>query len=176
MNESRIRPRPYAREDVRVQTGAEAAAFDRRAIEEVGVPQPVLMENAGRSAARDALREEVGLRGPKSEGISDEERTARWETFRQRTGEVDAEFPPADVAVYCDHIDHIVEVAGIDHVGIGSDFDGGGGIGGWQNAAESRNVTRELVKRGYSEQDIQKIWSVNLLRVWRAVEAVSAGW
>ena len=53
---------------------------------------------------------------------------------------------------------------------------GGGGIGGWQNAAESRNVTRELVKRGYSEQDIQKIWSGNLLRVWRAVEAVSAAW
>ena len=136
----------------------------------------VLKSNAERSAALDELREEVGLRGPKSEGISDEERSARWETFRQRTGEVDAEFPPADVSVYCDHIDHIVEVAGIDHVGIGSDFDGGGGIGGWQNAAESRNVTRELVKRGYSEQDIQKIWSGNLLRVWRAVEAVSAGW
>jgi membrane dipeptidase len=133
-----------------------------------------LKSNAERSAALDELREEVGLRGPKSEGISDEERSARWETFRQRTGEVDAEFPPADVAVYCDHIDHIVEVAGIDHVGIGSDFDGGGGIGGWQDAAESRNVTRELVKRGYSEQDIQKIWSGNLLRVWRAVEAVSA--
>ena len=131
-----------------------------------------LKSNAERSAALDELREEIGLRGPKSEGISDEERTARWETFRQRTGEVDAEFPPADVAVYCDHIDHIVEVAGIDHVGIGSDFDGGGVL----PAAESRNVTRELVKRGYSEQDIQKIWSGNLLRVWRAVEAVSAGW
>jgi len=135
-----------------------------------------LKSNAARSSALDALREEIGLRGPKSEGISDEERSARWAVFRERMPEVDAEFPPAAVSVYCDHIDHIVEAAGVDHVGIGADFDGGGGIGGWQNAAESRNVTRELVARGYSEQDIQKIWSGNLLRVWRAVEAVSAAW
>ena len=54
------------------------------------------------------------------------------------------------------------------------DFDGGGGITGWQDASESRNVTRELVRRGHSEADIQKIWSGNLLRVWRDVEAVAA--
>ena len=135
-----------------------------------------LKSNADRSAALNVLKREVGLSGPASEGISDEERTARWERFQSRSSEVDARFPPADVADYCDHIDHIVQVAGIDHVGIGSDFDGGGGIGGWQNAAESRNVTRELVRRGYTEADIQKIWSGNLLRVWRAVEAVSADW
>jgi len=135
-----------------------------------------LRSNAARSAALRALQEEIGLKGPSSEGISDDERDLRWERFREREPEVDAKFPPADVAVYCDHIDHIAKVAGINHVGIGSDFDGGGGIGGWQNAAESRNVTRELVKRGYSEVDIAKIWSGNLLRVWRAVEAVSASW
>ena len=97
--------------------------------------------------------------------------------MRARTkSEIDRRYPPADVSTFCDHIDHIVEVAGIDHVGIGSDFDGGGGIGGWQNAAESRNVTRELVARGYTEDEIAKIWSGNLLRVWRAVEKVSADW
>ncbi|MEC7725047.1 MAG: dipeptidase [Planctomycetota bacterium] len=135
-----------------------------------------LKSNEARSAALRKLQEEIGLKGPASEGLSEEERTQLWEVFRQREVEVNRVHPPADVSVYCDHIDHIVEVAGIDHVGIGSDFDGGGGIGGWQNAAESRNVTRELVKRGYSEQDVQKIWSGNLLRVWRAVEGVSAAW
>jgi microsomal dipeptidase-like Zn-dependent dipeptidase len=135
-----------------------------------------LKSNAERTQALRALRAEVGLSGAQAEGLSDEERERRWELFRERESEVNETFPPADVSVFCDHIDHIVEVAGIDHVGIGSDFDGGGGIGGWQNAAESRNVTRELVERGYSEQDIQKIWSGNLLRVWRAVEQVSADW
>lgn len=135
-----------------------------------------LKSNADRSAALNVLKEEVGLSGPASEGISDDERNARWEAFQSRSPEVDARFPPADVAVYCDHIDHIVQIAGIDHAGIGSDFDGGGGIGGWQNASQSRNVTRELVRRGYTEADIQRIWSGNLLRVWRAVEAVSADW
>ena len=135
-----------------------------------------LKSNEARSKAQRALQEEIGLKGPASEGISEAERERLWEVFREREVEVDRVYPPADVSIFCNHIDHIVAVAGIDHVGIGSDFDGGGGIGGWQNAAESRNVTRELVKRGYSEQDVQKIWSGNLLRVWRAVEAVSAAW
>ena len=81
---------------------------------------------------------------------------------------------PSKVGDYVDHMDHIVRVAGIDHVGVGSDFDGGGGIDGWQNAAESRNVTIELVRRGYTEEQIQQIWSGNLLRVWRAVERTAA--
>jgi microsomal dipeptidase-like Zn-dependent dipeptidase len=72
-----------------------------------------------------------------------------------------------------DHIDHIVKVAGIDHVGIGTDFDGGGGVTGFNDASESMNVTRELVKRGYSEEEIGKIWGGNLLRVWGEVEAVA---
>jgi membrane dipeptidase len=135
-----------------------------------------LKSNEARSKAQRALQEEIGLKGPASEGLSEAERERLWEVFREREVEVDRVYPPADVSIFCNHIDHIVSVAGIDHVGIGSDFDGGGGIGGWQNAAESRNVTRELVKRGYSEQDVQKIWSGNLLRVWRAVEAVSAAW
>ena len=63
-----------------------------------------------------------------------------------------------------------MKVAGIDHVGIGTDFDGGGGILGFNDASEAPNVTEELVRRGYSEKDIAKIWGGNLLRVWRDVQ------
>lgn len=72
-----------------------------------------------------------------------------------------------------DHIDHIVKVAGIDHVGIGCDFDGGGGIDGVFDASEVMNITVELVKRGYSEEDIKKIWGGNLIRVFKEVQSVS---
>ncbi len=78
---------------------------------------------------------------------------------------------PATVSDYADHIDHAVKIAGIDHVGIASDFDGGGGIIGWQDASETMNVTKELIARGYSQADIAKIWGGNLLRVLEAVEA-----
>jgi membrane dipeptidase len=68
------------------------------------------------------------------------------------------------------HIDYAVKLMGIDHVGISSDFDGGGGIDGWDSAADAFNVTMELVKRGYTEAPIGKLWSGNLLRVWGEVE------
>ncbi len=80
------------------------------------------------------------------------------------------------VADFVDHIDYMVNLIGIDHVGISSDFDGGGGVGGWQDASETFNVTLELVKRGYSEEDIQKLWGENLLRVLDEVQAVSTQW
>ena len=83
------------------------------------------------------------------------------------------EFPPVDVADFVDHIDYIKNKIGIDHVGISSDFDGGGGIEGWQDASETFNVTLELVKRGYTEEDIAKIWSGNLLRVLDEVQTVA---
>ena len=76
---------------------------------------------------------------------------------------------------FVDHIDYLVRLIGIDHVGISSDFDGGGGIEGWNSAAEAFNVTLELVRRGYSEQDISKLWSGNLLRVWEQAEQVAKG-
>jgi membrane dipeptidase len=78
----------------------------------------------------------------------------------------------ATVSDFVDHIDHIVQVAGIDHVGIGTDFDGGGELEGCYDVSEIENITFELLKRGYSEEDIQKIWSGNLLRVFREVERV----
>jgi len=79
--------------------------------------------------------------------------------------------PRASATDFVDHIDHAVKVAGIDHVGIASDFDGGGGLDGWEDAESSQNITAELVKRGYSDADIAKIWGGNLLRVMEAVEA-----
>jgi membrane dipeptidase len=80
---------------------------------------------------------------------------------------------PVNVSDYVDHIDYLVEKTGIDHVGISSDFDGGGGIEGWRDASETFNVTLELVKRGYSEEEIAKLWGENLLRVLDEVEAVA---
>ena len=73
---------------------------------------------------------------------------------------------------FVNHIDYAVKLIGIDHVGISSDFDGGGGIDGWNSAAEAFNVTLELVRRGYTEEQIGKLWSGNLLRVWGEVEKV----
>ncbi|HPF45775.1 MAG: dipeptidase [Alphaproteobacteria bacterium] len=83
-------------------------------------------------------------------------------------------FPPATVQEYVDHIDYAVNLIGIDHVGIASDFEGGGGVTGWNNASETMNVTRELVKRGYTEEQIAKIWSGNTLALWERVNEASA--
>ena len=78
-----------------------------------------------------------------------------------------------DVADFVDHIDYMVDLIGIDHVGISSDFDGGGGIEGWTDASETPNVTLELVKRGYSEEEIAQLWGGNLLRVLDKVQEVA---
>ena len=94
---------------------------------------------------------------------------------RARVGaEVNATAPAATVADFVDHIDYMVGLIGEDHVGISSDFDGGGGIEGWNDASETFNVTLELVRRGYTEQQIEKMWSGNLLRVLDEVQAVAA--
>ena len=73
-----------------------------------------------------------------------------------------------------DHIDYMVEKIGIDHVGISSDFDGGGGIVGWKDASETMNVTSALKERGYSESEIEKLWGGNLLRVLDEVQEIAA--
>jgi membrane dipeptidase len=84
--------------------------------------------------------------------------------------------PPARSTVkdFVDHIDYAVKKIGIDHVGISSDFDGGGGVDGWNGADETFNVTLELVRRGYTDEQIGKIWSGNLLRVMDEVQKVAA--
>ena len=95
--------------------------------------------------------------------------------FERRLADIDRRWPAAGRATvkdFVDDIDYAVKLIGIDHVGISSDFDGGGGIDGWNSAAETFNVTLELVRRGYTEEQIGKIWSGNLLRVWGEVERV----
>ncbi|MHC1736527.1 MAG: dipeptidase [Ignavibacteriaceae bacterium] len=89
--------------------------------------------------------------------------------------EIDSKYPGnlASVSDIVDHIDHIVKITGIDHVGIGTDFDGGGGVQGAFDVSEMKNITRELLKRGYSEQDIKKIWGDNYLRVLKEAQIYS---
>jgi membrane dipeptidase len=86
------------------------------------------------------------------------------------THEVGALLPRATVKDLLDSIDYVVRRIGVDHVGVASDFNHGGGVTGWTNEGEAANVTAELVRRGYSEADIDKLWGGNFLRVFRAVE------
>ncbi|BCA29109.1 dipeptidase [Metapseudomonas otitidis] len=84
------------------------------------------------------------------------------------------EEPRASVKELVDAIDYTVRKVGIDHVGIASDFNDGGGVEGWMNVGESRNVTAELIQRGYSDADIAKLWGGNFLRVWDEVQRLAA--
>ena len=85
----------------------------------------------------------------------------------------DRKDPPPNMDDFMDHIDYMVEKIGIDHVGISSDFDGGGGIIGWEDASETMNVTSALRDRGYSESEIAKLWGGNLLRVLDEVQQIA---
>jgi membrane dipeptidase len=78
--------------------------------------------------------------------------------------------PKATLAQFVDAIDYAVKRIGVDHVGISSDFNHGGGVIGWENEGESVNVTAELLRRGYAESDIAKLWGGNFLRVWQAAQ------
>lgn len=90
--------------------------------------------------------------------------------------EIDRQFPRATVQDFVDHIDYVVNLIGVDFVGVGSDFYAGGGsavggLTGWMDVAELPAVTEELLRRGYTEEDINKIWGENLMRVWGEVQA-----
>lgn len=114
--------------------------------------------------------------------LPENERTeyaSRLRAFRDKTGPMIRErlkdsAPDVNVKDFVDHIDYMVRRMGIDHVGISSDFDGGGGLEGWDSAAETFNVTLELVRRGYTKKQIEKLWSGNLLRVLDQVQRVAA--
>lgn len=124
-----------------------------------------------RGEAVRALREELGITGRDAmRNMTPEQRA----TYDERMAAIEAEWPSANVQDFVDHIDYAVGLIGIDHVGIASDFDGGGGVVGWNDASETFNVTLELVRRGYTEEEIAKLWGGNLLRVWRDVERVAA--
>lgn len=102
------------------------------------------------------------------QGLSDENQKIAWNEYR----EIRKLYPNklATVSDMVDHIDHIVKVIGIDYVGIGTDFDGGGDLSGCRDVSQMGNVTLELVKRGYSESEIRKIWGGNFMRVFKEVE------
>lgn len=127
----------------------------------------VKIQPEARQQAVQSLREKLLIPGGQSVRDLPAEKRGEYEL---ELAEIDRKWPRATVRDFVDHIDHAVRLIGIDHVGISSDFDGGGGVVGWNNAAETFNVTLELVRRGYSESDIAKLWGGNLLRVWRAVE------
>ena len=88
---------------------------------------------------------------------------------------LDRKWPRASIGGLVDHIEYGVARIGIDHVGIASDFNGGGGVEGWNHVGESLNVTIELVRRGYREDEIAKFWGGNLQRVMAEAEAVASG-
>ena len=89
--------------------------------------------------------------------------------YKNGMNKINKEFPLPGIDNFIDHIDHIVDLVGIDYVGISSDFGGGGGIEGWSNASETFNITNSLLLRGYSKDEVKKIWSENFLRVWKNV-------
>ena len=88
---------------------------------------------------------------------------------------LNAQYPEekATVKELVDHIEHVIKLVGIDYVGIGTDFDGGGGVEGCDDVSEMFRVTEELVRRGYTEKEIAKIWGGNIMRVFRRVISVS---
>jgi membrane dipeptidase len=136
-----------------------------------------------RQAALTKLREDMGMTGGRGgaaggrgrggmASLTEEQRAE----YQRRMAEINEMYPPparATVKDLVDHIDYVVKRIGIDHVGISTDFDGGGGIDGWNDASETFNVTLELVRRGYTEEQIAKIWSGNLLRVMDEVQRVA---
>jgi membrane dipeptidase len=172
----------------------ERTAADDALRKEFGLPEGTALRGRGFGAAGRGGRRGQGPgaapaatapagagRGPGGRGGQNplaqlsEERRAE---LQKRLADIDAKLPPpprATVSDFVDHIDYVVKKIGIDHVGISSDFDGGGGIDGWNGADETFNVTLELVRRGYTEAQIAKIWGGNLLRVMDEVQRVAKG-
>ena len=120
--------------------------------------------------ALDALRHSLGLTSFAAFRDATPETLAAW---RRERAALRAAHEDVTLAQFVDHIDHAVSVAGIDHVGLSGDFDGGGGVAGWDGADDSLNVTLELARRGYTADQIARLWGRNVLRVMRAVEAAA---
>ena len=127
----------------------------------------------GRAAAEKQLQEQVAKAAGDSEWDS-EKHEYRADYLRGMEA-IQKQFPLATLGEYLDHVQHMVEVAGIAHVGIASDFDGGGGLTGWADATQTRNVAAGLRERGFSESDIAALWGGNLLRAMDDVAAFARG-
>lgn len=127
------------------------------------------LDSPERATALAEVRKAMPAGGPGE--MTDEQRAQ----FRARMAAVNKKYPSprATVADFVNHIDYLVKKIGVDHVGISSDFDGGGGVDGWSGADQTFNVTLELVRRGYTEEQIGKLWSGNLLRVMDDVQRVA---
>lgn len=119
-----------------------------------------------RAAAEKALQAEVAMLAGDAE--YDDNKHDHLPAMVEGMTRIQLQHPLASLDEYMAHIRHIVDVAGIDHVGIAADFDGGGGITGWMDASQTANVTAALRASGFNEADIAKIWGGNLLRVWQA--------
>ena len=140
-----------------------------------GVVQLTMLSNYLRDPVPNITAEKLKKELLSSIKPIDQMTTLEKETMRKRLNEIDDKYPiaPANLKNVVDHIDHIVNVAGIDHVGIGCDFDGGGGIDGVFDVSQVMNITIELVKRGYNEDQIAKIWGGNLIRVFSEVQSIA---
>lgn len=119
----------------------------------------------------DAKMEEL-IKRWKSMGdsLTEEQRDQRWEEYSAIKDKYEKLATVEDVV---NHIQHVVDVIGIDYVGIGTDFDGGGGVEGCRNVSQMKNITIALIKRGFSNEDIAKIWGGNVMRVMRQVASAS---
>lgn len=115
---------------------------------------------------------EIGVFGPRDTDKLPPEKLA---AYNARTAEINKTWPRANVRDLVDHVDYAVKKIGIDHVGISSSFNGGAGIDGWEKAEDLSGVTRELVRRGYTEAQIDNLWSGNFLRVLDDVQNAAVG-
>ena len=123
------------------------------------------------SAQHDSAKTAWRKKWPKYNELPEDKKNiarAEWYEYNQKFPG-----PMATVADAVDHIDYIVDLIGIDYVGIGTDFDGGGGLKDCYDVSQMANITFELVKRGYSAEDIEKIWGGNFMRVFREVQAIA---
>lgn len=137
-----------------------------------GVVQICLLSDYVKTIVQDECRVQAERKLRENFRRYDEMPQAEREKVHQQWEELERLYPAkqATVSDLVDHIDHVVRLVGVDHVGIGSDFDGGGGLADCRDVSDFPRITLELVKRGYSEADIAAIWGGNLLRVFQAVE------
>jgi membrane dipeptidase len=141
-----------------------------------GVAQMVAFSNYVRAIPKDvidrqkALQAEFGFTGEAAPAGMTE---AKRKEYADKNAAILAAAPRGTVPQLVDTIDYAVKKIGVDHVGIASDFNHGGGVVGWDNEGEAVNVTVELLRRGYSEKDIGKLWGGNFLRVWARARSLA---
>ncbi|MGA7437595.1 MAG: membrane dipeptidase [Luteibacter sp.] len=147
------------------------AIADRGGVVQAVAYKEFLKKDPAREAAEKALQQRVAKEA--GDKAYDSEKHDYLPAYAEGMAQIQRDHPLATLDDFLNHIEHMVKVAGVDHVGIASDFDGGGEITGWMDASETRNVTAGLKARGFSDADIAKVWGGNLLRVWADDEKVA---